>query len=63
MYLDAWTHVKTLVATSKEEGPTTAAIRTLLDNWTNDEFIKWVDDLTDLVNKYAYLAPILLAAP
>ena len=54
MYLDAWTHVKTLAAKSKEEGPTSDAIRTLLDNWTNEEFVKWVDDLTDLINSYVY---------
>ncbi|KAJ3535235.1 hypothetical protein NM688_g7008 [Phlebia brevispora] len=51
VYLDAWTHVRSVLAKSKEEGPASPAIRTLVDNWTNDEFVKFVDDLGDLVNK------------
>ena len=50
MYTDAWAHVKKLLAESKEESPATEAIRTLVNNWTNENFTKWVDDLADLVN-------------
>ena len=53
MYLDAWTHVKSLLAKSTEESPATEAIRTLASNWTNEEFVKFVDDLGDLVDKCA----------
>ena len=59
MYLDAWTHVKSLLAKSTEESPATEAIRTLASNWTNEEFVKFVDDLGDLVDKCARLLSVL----
>ncbi|KAF7794918.1 hypothetical protein EIP86_006061 [Pleurotus ostreatoroseus] len=51
VYLDSWRHVKSLLATSKEESPASAAVRELAANWTNDEFVDFVNDLADLVNQ------------
>lgn len=38
-----------------KDTPTNAALTALIDNWTNPEFEKFVDDLADLVNAYVVL--------
>ena len=56
MYLDAWTHVKSLLAKSKDTSPATPALLELSDNWTNAEFVQFVDDLAELVDKWVTLS-------
>ncbi|KAI0631185.1 heme oxygenase-like protein [Trametes polyzona] len=58
VYLDAWNYVKSLLpntAASASATPETSAalpaIRTLADNWTNSDFVKFVDTLRDLVDR------------
>ena len=59
VYLDAWTHVKSLLEKSKEASDATEALRVLVDNWTNEEFVQFVNDLAELVNKCVW--PLSLA--
>ncbi|KAJ3811658.1 heme oxygenase-like protein [Lentinula aff. lateritia] len=58
VYLDAWTYVRDLTNTSvpfilsseSTPTPTNSAILSLSDNWSCPEFVKFVDDLADLVD-------------
>ncbi|PSR70568.1 hypothetical protein PHLCEN_2v13539 [Hermanssonia centrifuga] len=50
VYLDSWKHVRSLLGTSTETSPTTAVIQEFVDNWTNPEFERFVNNLGDLVN-------------
>lgn len=52
MYLDAWKHVGSTALSTANVKPslTRDVIRSFVDNWTNPEFEKFVDDLADLVN-------------
>ncbi|KAI0828613.1 heme oxygenase-like protein [Trametes gibbosa] len=59
IYLDAWNYVKSLLpdaTVDRDAGPALLAVRQLVDNWTNPEFVKFVDTLADLVNRLA-IAP------
>ncbi|KAK7681329.1 hypothetical protein QCA50_015420 [Cerrena zonata] len=49
VYLDAWGFVSSLK--NEHAGPTSAAVAELVDNWTNEEFVVFVDELADLVNR------------
>ncbi|KZT03748.1 heme oxygenase-like protein [Laetiporus sulphureus 93-53] len=50
VYLDAWKYVGSLQSI-RLQGPGTApAVAALVSNWTNPDFVKFVDDLADLVN-------------
>ncbi|KAI0072927.1 heme oxygenase-like protein [Panus rudis PR-1116 ss-1] len=52
VYLDAWTYVKDTRATqSSASGPTSEAIAELSENWSNPEFVAFVDELANLVNQ------------
>ncbi|KAJ7139480.1 heme oxygenase-like protein [Mycena epipterygia] len=48
VYLDAWTFVRGEL--KKELSPGDSPVATFADNWTSPEFVKFVDDLADLVN-------------
>ncbi|CAL1699338.1 unnamed protein product [Somion occarium] len=48
VYLDAWSYVSSLKGTS--QGPVSDALAELVHNWTNEEFIIFVDELAELVN-------------
>ncbi|PCH35359.1 heme oxygenase-like protein [Wolfiporia cocos MD-104 SS10] len=50
VYLDAWKHVRSLTPVPTGEGSTAPAVAQLVSNWTNLEFVRFVDDLADLVN-------------
>ncbi|PCH35352.1 heme oxygenase-like protein [Wolfiporia cocos MD-104 SS10] len=50
LYLDAWTYVGSLTASSTGEESTAPAVAALVSNWTNPEFLRFVNDLTELVN-------------
>ncbi|CCL99574.1 uncharacterized protein FIBRA_01592 [Fibroporia radiculosa] len=52
VYLDAWRYVGSLkpICTSESEQSTAPAIAELVSNWTNPEFVAFVDDLADIVN-------------
>ncbi len=52
VYLDAWNHVKSLLPnTTAGAGSALPAIKELVENWTNPEFVHFVDTLGDLVNR------------
>ncbi|KAI0676393.1 heme oxygenase-like protein [Trametes maxima] len=51
VYLDAWNHVKSLLPdASSGAGEALPAVRQLVENWTNPEFVQFVDTLGDLVD-------------
>lgn len=52
VYLDAWKYVASVYSSSEndKESPTNSALAALIQNWTNREFEKFVDDLADIVN-------------
>lgn len=52
VYLDAWKYVASVYSSSEndKEGSTNSALAALIENWTNREFEKFVDDLADIVN-------------
>lgn len=52
VYLDAWKYAASVRSStaSIEATPTNAALTGFIDNWTNSEFERFVDDLADLVN-------------
>ncbi|KAH9833279.1 heme oxygenase-like protein [Rhodofomes roseus] len=49
IYLDSWLYVASLKPV-EAEGGTAPAVKTLVNNWTNPEFVKFVDELTQIVN-------------
>ncbi|TFY50666.1 hypothetical protein EVJ58_g10945 [Rhodofomes roseus] len=49
IYLDSWLYVASLKPVNAEGG-TAPAVKTLVNNWTNPEFVKFVDELTQIVN-------------
>lgn len=51
VYLDAWTFASSLKGS--HAGPASGAVAELVDNWTNKEFVLFVDELAELVNRYA----------
>ncbi|OZJ04853.1 hypothetical protein BZG36_02596 [Bifiguratus adelaidae] len=52
-YLDAWRYVgSVLERTGRAEPPDQHAVASFVANWTNPEFVKFVDDLADVVNSY-----------
>ncbi|KAI0763028.1 heme oxygenase-like protein [Trametes elegans] len=57
VYLDAWTYVRSLLPNAASagveagSGSSLPAVRQLVENWTNPEFVKFVDTLADLVNE------------
>ena len=51
MYLDAWTYAASLKPVLSNS-PIGSALDKLIDNWTNAEFVKFVDELAELVNRY-----------
>ncbi|EMD35495.1 hypothetical protein CERSUDRAFT_124789 [Gelatoporia subvermispora B] len=48
VYLDAWRYVGSLAASTGAAG--LPAVTALVANWTNEEFVKFVDDLAELVD-------------
>ncbi|KAI0642740.1 heme oxygenase-like protein [Trametes meyenii] len=58
VYLDAWSHVKSLLPDVSSGAGDSAlpAVRQLVENWTNPEFVQFVDTLGDLVDKLS-IAP------
>ncbi|KAH9940306.1 heme oxygenase-like protein [Amylocystis lapponica] len=48
-YFDAWRYVGSLMDGAKT-GDTTPAVAVLVENWTNPEFARFVDDVAELVN-------------
>lgn len=50
VYLDAWAYAGSLkpLANDSHVGD---AITKLIDNWTNSEFVQFVDELAELVNR------------
>ncbi|KAJ7674420.1 heme oxygenase-like protein [Mycena rosella] len=51
VYLDAWTFVlRELQQSAVERATSDSPAATFADNWSSPEFIKFVDDLADLVN-------------
>ena len=52
--MDAWSHVHKEVVkgslSTPAGSPTAAAVLSLADNWSCPDFVKFVDDLADLVN-------------
>jgi thiaminase len=53
VYLDAWTFVNSSLSSAASSSKTKETIAALADNWTNAEFVKFVDDLAALVNGLA----------
>ncbi|GBE83848.1 predicted protein [Sparassis crispa] len=49
VYLDAWKYVGSL-SPGSSSGATAPAVSALVANWTNLEFVGFVDDLADVVN-------------
>ncbi|EPS95650.1 hypothetical protein FOMPIDRAFT_1038434 [Fomitopsis schrenkii] len=49
VYLDAWKYVESLTPVDPEGG-TAPAVKALVDNWTNAEFVGFVDELAHIVN-------------
>ena len=50
VYLDAWRYVGSLTPVDAEGG-TAPAVKSLVHNWTNAEFVQFVDELADIVNR------------
>lgn len=50
LYLDAWTHVAQGLSAHTGQSTTLLAIKEFADNWTNAEFVKFVDQLRDIVD-------------
>ncbi|KAI0918822.1 hypothetical protein AcW1_009466 [Taiwanofungus camphoratus] len=50
VYLDAWRYVASLSTDPTAEGTIVPAVAALVLNWTNPEFVHFVDDLADIVN-------------
>ena len=50
VYLDAWRYVGSLKPVDAEGG-TAPAIKALVHNWTNAEFVQFVDELARIVNR------------
>ncbi|TFK49117.1 heme oxygenase-like protein [Heliocybe sulcata] len=53
VYLDAWRYVGSVLdkyTATQALNPTTTAVSNFVSNWTNPDFIKFVDDLAELVN-------------
>ncbi|OCH89653.1 heme oxygenase-like protein [Obba rivulosa] len=48
VYLDAWSYVGSLASDAVVSG--SPAVTALVANWTNPEFVRFVDDLADLVD-------------
>ncbi|EPQ52199.1 heme oxygenase-like protein [Gloeophyllum trabeum ATCC 11539] len=58
-YLDSWRYVGSVLdkfTTTHALTPTTTAVSNFVSNWTNAEFIRFVDDLADLVNELGITA-------
>lgn len=51
MYLNAWRYVASLSTDPTAEGTIVPAVAALVLNWTNPEFVHFVDDLADIVNR------------
>lgn len=52
VYLDAWNYVKSLLPNATAgAGSALPAVKELVENWTNPEFVRFVDVLGDLVNR------------
>ncbi|KAH9919856.1 uncharacterized protein B0H18DRAFT_1026483 [Fomitopsis serialis] len=49
IYLDSWRYVGSLKPVNAEGG-TAPAVKSLVNNWTNPEFVKFVDELAQIVN-------------
>ncbi|KAH9919846.1 heme oxygenase-like protein [Fomitopsis serialis] len=49
VYLDSWRYVGSLKPVDAEGG-TAPAVKSLVNNWTNQEFVKFVDELAQIVN-------------
>lgn len=49
-YLDAWLFARSHAPHATAAGPTTGPVAAFMENWTNDEFVRFVDDLADIVN-------------
>ncbi|EIW55081.1 heme oxygenase-like protein [Trametes versicolor FP-101664 SS1] len=57
VYLDAWNYVKSLLPNATAgAGSALPAVKELVENWTNPEFVRFVDVLGDLVNRLS-IAP------
>ncbi|KZT71872.1 heme oxygenase-like protein [Daedalea quercina L-15889] len=50
IYLDSWRYVGSLKPVNADEG-TAPAVKSLVDNWTNSEFVQFVDELAQIVNR------------
>lgn len=52
LYLDSWTYAATFTPTQPEKLPpgTQRALRSLIPNWCAPGFVKFVDDIADLVD-------------
>lgn len=50
MYLDAWKYVGSLTPVGSDHG-IAPAVKALVDNWTNPEFVEFVDELANIVNR------------
>lgn len=53
VYLEAWKYARSVLTDvgKSEAGPLLPAVKQLVENWTNPEFEKFVDDIADLVNR------------
>lgn len=50
VYLDAWRYVGSLKPVQGLEGGSAQAVSELVHNWTNSDFVRFVDDIAELVN-------------
>ena len=48
--MDSWRYVGSLKPVNAEGG-TAPAVKPLVNNWTNPEFVRFVDELAQIVNR------------
>lgn len=51
MYLDAWSYVRSEIGTTTPSTPTASAILSFANNWSNKEFVQFVDELGAIVDE------------
>ncbi len=55
VYLDSWKFVASHTSPAKAESEVSEAVAWLVSNWTNPDFVTFVDALEEIVNGYVPL--------